>query len=439
MATPEQLPHDLEAEKAVLGACLLDPQALAAAAEMLTPAAFYKPAHGWIFEAMLDLADEGQPADLMTLADELRARNRLDSVGGMTYLAELAGTVPTAAHVEHYARIVQAMHRRRQLIRVAAELQHRARDMSTDLDELLDQAERAVFAVAQDASADDAVLLDQVILERFEQLYTTRNQPPDTVRTGFADLDAVTGGLQRGALSVLAARPSMGKSLLAQQIAAHVARTGYVLFFTAEMGKTELADRMISQWTGLDLVRIRTKRLTPLEWEQVRKVLQERRVGWCWVDDETTLTTRDIRARARRIAAQQPLDLIVVDYLQYLADQPERGESRNDLIGRMTRRLKALARELNCALLLLSQLSRAPEKRASRRPELADLRDSGNIEQDADLVMLLHRPAYYDPDDRPGVAEILVAKQRNGPTGMVELQFDAVRGFRDLEKRRLVG
>ncbi|PZN08659.1 MAG: intein-containing replicative DNA helicase, partial [Bacillota bacterium] len=156
MATPEQLPHDLEAEKAVLGACLLDPQALAAAAEMLTPAAFYKPAHGWIFEAMLDLADEGQPADLMTLADELRARNRLESVGGMTYLAELAGTVPTAAHVEHYARIVQAMHRRRQLIRVAAELQHRARDMSTDLDELLDQAERAVFAVAQDASSDDA-------------------------------------------------------------------------------------------------------------------------------------------------------------------------------------------------------------------------------------------------------------------------------------------
>ncbi|HEY8415340.1 MAG TPA: replicative DNA helicase, partial [Thermaerobacter sp.] len=437
MATPDQLPHDLEAEKAVLGSCMLDAQALATAAEMLTPVMFYRQAHASIFAAMLDLADEGRPVDLMTLVDELRARNQLDRVGGMAYVTEIQNTVPTAAHVEHYARIVRAMYQRRQLIRVASELQFRAQDLSVDLDELLDRAEQAVFAVSRDGGADDPMLLDQVIQERFQQLYETRGEPPDTIRTGFRDLDALTGGLQRGALSILAARPSMGKSLLAQQIAANVSRTGYVLFFTAEMGKSELADRMISQWTGIDLVRIRTKRLTPPEWETTRKVLESKRVGWCWVDDQTDITTREIRARARRLAAQQPLDLIVVDYLQYLADQPERGESRNDLIGRMTRRLKALARELNCAMLLLSQLSRAPEKRATRRPELADLRDSGNIEQDADLVLLLHRPAYYDPEDRPGIAEVLIAKQRNGPTGMVELQFDQIRGFRDLEKRHV--
>lgn len=428
--------HDLDAERSVLGACILDRQALAVAAAMLPAAAFSDTRHRVIYEALLDMDDAGSVIDLTTLADELRARNRLESVGGVAYLTAIVESTPTAAHVEHYARIVQALYRRRRLIDAARQIAIRARDLSADIDEVLDHAEREILAVGEASDGDEPLLLDQVVRDRAEHLFRTRDEPPDTVLTGFRALDALTGGLPRGGLCVLAARPSMGKSLLAQQIAANVARSAHVLFFSAEMGRAELADRLLSQWTGIDLVRIRTKRLAPSEWELVHEVLRDRRVGWCWVDDEPSLTTREIRARARRLAAQQPLALIAVDYLQYLADPAERGESRNDQIGRMTRSLKALARELNCVVLLLSQLSRAPEKRANRRPELADLRDSGNIEQDADVVMLLHRPDYYDPEDRPGIAEVTVAKHRNGPTGVVELYFDRARGFRDLERHR---
>ena len=429
-----KLPYSREAEVAVLGACLLDGLALAAAAELLTPADFHDPRHATVFEVMLDLADRGSPIDLVTVTEELRARDRLNQVGGISVLVDLMHATPTTANVEHYARIVMEMSQRRSLIRAAREIAERAVDLDEPVEAALEVAERSVFAATQ-REAKDPRPADRIIAERWQQLYGSRHEPPDAIETGLTDLDRCTGGLQRGALSVVAARPSMGKSLLAQQIAAHAAQRWHVLLFTPEMSAAEVADRFVSRWTGIDLVRIRSKRLTDEEWESGLRAVLQHKVGRLLVDDTAGITTREIRSKARRAAMRDKVDLIVVDYLQYLADEPERGQSRNDLIGTMTRRLKALARDLSCAILLLSQLSRAPERRANRRPELADLRDSGNIEQDADLVILLHRPAYYDPDDKPGIAELIVAKQRNGPVGIVEVQYDPRTGFRDLARR----
>lgn len=428
-----QMPHSREAEVAVLGACLLDARALAVAMEILAPRDFYDPRHAAVFEAMVDLADRGEPVDLVTVSEELKARDRLEQVGGVTFLAGLVDSVLVAGHAEHYARIVREMAQRRELIQAAQEITRRALDLDAPVEAVLEVAERSVFAAVQ-RDAFEPRLADRIVAERWQQLYGRRNEPPDTIETGFVDLDRYTGGLQRGALSVVAARPSMGKSLLAQQIAVHAARRWTVLLFTPEMSGEEIADRLISRWTGIDLVRIRSKRLTEPEWEAGLRAVMRNRIGRLLVDDTAGITSREIRSRARRVAMREKVDLIIVDYLQYLADEPERGQSRNDLIGVMTRRLKALARELGCAMLLLSQLSRAPERRASKRPELADLRDSGNIEQDADLVILLHRPSYYDPEDKPGIAELIIAKQRNGPVGTVELQFDPKAGFRDLAR-----
>ncbi|MDI3309353.1 MAG: replicative DNA helicase [Acetobacteraceae bacterium] len=434
---------DAEAERSVLGACLLDPAAVWVVEQVLDPGMFGVPAHRLIAEVVLALADRSAPVDLVSVTAELEARGTLSQAGGPAAVADLLGAVATAANVEYHVRIVRELALRRRMAEIGEIMRLRARDRSEDLTEILDTAEQEILGLDATPSGGP-VLLDDVLQERVASLVARRADPPDSIPTGFVDLDNLTGGLQRGALAVLAARPSQGKSLLAQQVAGHAARHGLnVAFFSAEMGRDELADRLAAQWTGIDIVRLRNRQLSDSEWQRLQKASQTHSIGSLWVDDTTPITTREIRARSRRLHARQKLDLIVVDYLQFLADQPaSRNENRNDVVGRMTRTMKGLARELRAAVLLISQLSRAPERRASRRPALADLRDSGNIEQDADLVLLLHRPTSVDaPDDTvmpeeaaPGLATVIVAKARNGPTGEVELRFDPTKGFQSVAK-----
>jgi replicative DNA helicase len=418
-------PQNVEAEQSVLGAMLLDRDAIARAIDIVSATDFYRDVHRVIFEAILRLFDRTEPVDLITVTEELRRASHLEAVGGVTYLATLANGVPTAANVEHYARIVSEKSLLRRLISAATAIAGRAFESREDTDVILDQAEQAIFSISQHFKSAGFQSLKDILVRAFEhveQLYENKGSAIG-VPTGFPELDELTSGLQPSELIVLAARPSMGKTTLALNVACHAAvgQRIPVALFSLEMAGEQVALRMLCGEARVPSHRLRTGFLRDEDWPRLSGALGRLSEAPIYVDDTPSIGVMELRARARRLHAEHRVGLVVIDYLQ-LMHAHGRVENRQQEISEITRALKALARELNVPVLALSQLSRAVEQREKRRPQLSDLRESGAIEQDADVVAFI----YFDPDapaDKRDLAEIIVAKQRNGPTGSISLTF----------------
>ena len=436
-------PQNLDAERSALGAMFLDKEAIYRAMEILRPDDFYKDAHRYIYQTVLDLADKGEPVDLVTVTEALRQSNRLDEVGGVAYLTELANAVPTAAHIDHYARIVEEKSLLRRLIHAAGEIMAAGYEGREEVEEILDEAERKIFSIANRRSGRSISSLKQILIEAFEQieyLYEAKGAVTG-VPTGFADFDRLTAGLQPSDLIILAARPSMGKTTFALNIAENAAVRSKipVAIFSLEMSKEQLALKLLCAEAGVNNQRIRTGNLTEEDWPRLSHALGRLSEAKIFIDDSPNISAWEIRAKARRIKAEHGLGLIIIDYLQLMQSR-YRTENRQQEVSEISRSLKALARELSTPVLALSQLSRAVEQRPGKKPSLADLRESGSLEQDADLVCFLYREDYYDPDtEKKNITELIVAKHRNGPTGKVEFYFQkefskfvSIEKYRDL-------
>jgi len=419
-------PHNLEAEQSVIGALLLEPELIYDAAEKLKPSHFYIVAHRIIYETILKQVESGKPVDIVTLGAELSQHDAFKDREVITYLADLAGTVPTTATFGRYVELVLEEAIRRQIFMLGKRLMEKARDRSEQVADILDKAEQHVLSLSMAAADDGPQPIGEIAGERWNYLYSTRNNPGVLgISTGFVDLDRMLGGLEPGEYILLAARPSMGKTACSLQIARHVAGLGKgtVLFYSLEMSKEMLADRYVCADAKLSHTKLKRRELTEQEWDKGAQALIQLSQLDLRIDDRAN-TTSAMRSIARKVKRESGLALIVIDYLQFIGDKPERGHnSQNDIVSAISKRLKGLAKELRVPVIALSQLSRATERRGDHRPMLSDLRDSGSLEQDADQVWFIHRPEYYNPDDKPGIAEIIVAKNRNGPTGVIELSF----------------
>ncbi|MFO1283501.1 MAG: replicative DNA helicase [Burkholderiales bacterium] len=426
-------PHSLEAEQAVLGGLLLDNDAADRVGDVVSAVDFYSDAHRVVFEHAVRLIGEGRPADAVTLAESLASAGRLDYVGGLAYLGALVQSVPTAANIRHYAQIVRDRSVLRQLASTAGEIAESAyQPMGRSSSQLLDEAETKVMHIAEAGSrgrkqyAKVGDLLEGVV-ERIEELYS-REHPTDVtgLATGFADLDRMTAGLQAGDLVIVAGRPSMGKTALAVNIGEHVALESKrpVAIFSMEMGANQLALRLIGSVGRLPSQNLRTGRLQAEDWTRLSSALGRLAEAPILIDETPALTVMELRSRARRIArAPSPLGLVIVDYLQ-LMQASTQGENRATEISEISRSLKALAKELSVPVIALSQLNRSLEQRPNKRPVMSDLRESGAIEQDADVILFIYRDEVYNPETQDkGVAEIIIGKQRNGPIGTVRLTF----------------
>ncbi len=418
-------PHSSEAERATLGAMLLERDARTKAADILKAEAFYEDRHREVFSAALQLDNASKPVDLVSLSEELRGRGKLDEVGGTAYLAKLLDVVPSAANVEHYAGIVQEKWLRRQVI--AASRRNMADAFADALsgDELLTTAQERLFGIKQ-ARLEGLEHWGNGLVDELELLYRTRGtNEVSGVPTGLKDLDEALGGLQNEDLIILAARPSMGKTGLALSMARKIAENGKkVAVFSLEMSKKQLYQRWISAECSIDLHRLRNRALSEAEWERAFRLSTHLACLPMYIDDTARLTSGEIRSKARRLKTEQGLDAVLIDYLGLTGDTPHKQWSKSDHVGQVASNIKQMARELKVPIILLSQLNRGCEDRTPPRPMLSDLRDSGNIEEHADVVMLLYRDEYYNPEsDAKGIAEVIIAKQRNGPTGTVHLQF----------------
>lgn len=420
-------PQNIDAEMAVLGSMLLDREAISQAVEMLDPAHFYKEAHRRIFSAILKLFDENKGVDIVTLIEELKKSGALDEAGGPAYITMLSSNVPTAANFVHYAKIVKEKTIRRNLIDAATRIISDSYDLVQDTDKVVDKSEQLIFDVSSKKVVSRFSQLRDVIkssIETIDNLYQ-RKENITGLATGFRDLDIKTAGLQKSDLIVVAGRPSMGKSALASCIVEHigVVEKQPVAFFSLEMAKEQLVQRMLCSHAKVDAHKVRTGFLSQADWPRLVSAAGKLSEAPIYIDDSPGITVLELRAKARRLKAQFDIKMIVLDYLQ-LMQGPAKADSRQQEISEISRSLKALARELNVPLIAISQLSRAVEQRQDHRPQLSDLRESGAIEQDADLVMLLLREEYYNPtEENKGVAELIVAKQRNGPVGSMNLAF----------------
>lgn len=421
-------PNDLQAEESVLGAMLLSKEAIGIASEILTADDFYKPAHGHIFEAITALHGAGEPADPVTVADELRRAGLLDAIGGPSILVHLQTATPATSNAQRYARIIEEHALLRRLINVAGEIAEASYDLPDDVTKVVDHAESLVFQVAQRRVTDTMAPIHDLLdanIDQLEQVYEN-GEPVSGAPTGFTDLDELILGLQPNALYVLGARPSAGKTALGLCIATNIALESNkaVLLFSLEMSQLELTQRMLCAEARVDSRKVRNGRLNESDWAKIAHATGRLAEAPIWIDDNPNLTIMEIRSKARRLKARVgDIGLVVVDYLQLMTGR-SRAENRQVEVSEISRGLKILARELECPVLALSQLSRGLEMRSDKRPMLADLRESGSIEQDADVVMFIYRDEVYNPDspDR-GTAEILVSKHRNGPTGTVRLAF----------------
>jgi len=419
-------PHNLEAEESLLGAMLLSRDAIATAIERCSASDFYRPSHAQIFHAITALYGQGEPADAVTVAEELRRAGALEEVGETAALVSLQSNTPAISSAGRYARIIEEHALLRRLIGVSSEIAELAFELPEDVSEAVDRAESMVFEVAQRRTTDTVMSLEELLsqsLDRLEELYG-RGESITGVPTGFHDLDEHLAGLQPSNLLVVGARPSMGKTAFALGIAANAAVQGIpVLFFSLEMSHLEIAQRVLCAEARVDAARMRNGRLLEGDWPKISNAIGRIGNAPLHIDDNPNVTVMDIRARARRMKAREGLGLVVVDYLQLMTGRSH-AENRQVEISEISRGLKILARELEIPVLALSQLSRNLESRSDKRPMLADLRESGAIEQDADVVMFIYRDEVYNSEssDR-GSAEIIVAKHRNGPTGTVELAF----------------
>jgi len=424
------LPQSLEAEIAVLGSMVLDKDAVALAIELLDPSSFYADANQKIFSAVVSLYDNNKPVDILTLVEELRKRGELDKVGGPSYIAAMASAIPTAANIEHYARIVKEKSTLRSLISTSTAVIQECYSNRVDVDELLDKAETMMFDItSRKHLSTGSITIKEIIkdsIETIDNLYQ-RKESITGIPTSFHELDVMTAGLQKSDLIVMAGRPSMGKSALAASIVeyAGVVEKIPVAFFSLEMAKEQLVQRILCSYARVNAHKVRTGFLSQSDWPRLTNAAGKLSEAPIYIDDTPAISSLELRAKARRLKSQFDIQLIVVDYLQLMRGSA-RIENRQQEISELSRSLKALARELNVAIISISQLSRAVEQRQDHRPQLSDLRESGAIEQDADLVLLLLREEYYNPtEENKGVAEVIVAKQRNGPVGSIKLAFIA--------------
>jgi replicative DNA helicase len=436
-------PQNAEAEASLLGALLIDSDAIVKIADNLSSADFFDKRHERIYEAIVQLYEQRSAVDVLTLADRLKNNGYLDSVGGPSYLTELTNFVPTAAHVEQYADIVTQKSMRRRLISASNEIAELGRDESKQLRELIEEAESRLFNVSQQHIKQDVISLEAILAESFDRLDDLHKdkQKIRGVPTGYKDLDNILAGFQRSDLAILAARPSMGKTALALNFAHNIAVQSNqpVLIFSLEMSKEQLVDRLLAMESGVDAWALRTGNLTDADFEKIGHAMGTLSEAQIYIDDSPGITISDLRTKARREAHQRPLGLIIVDYLQLMSGGSRFGGDANRVqeISEISRGLKGVARELNVPVLALSQLSRSVESRSPQIPQLADLRESGSIEQDADVVAFIYREEYYNPDtDRKKLTDILIKKHRNGPTGGIELYFDNEKQlFRSVDKR----
>lgn len=427
-AAPEGLPpQNLDAEYAVLGAVFIDNDCIARILEVLTAEDFYRAAHQKIFAAMVELFEKSEPIDLLTVSERLRKKNQLEEVGGIDYISSLEENTPTSAHAGHHSKIIREKKILRELIKTATHIVTESYQDSGDVDEILDNAEKSIFLIAEKKIKGGFIPIKQILHTSFgeiEKLYD-RKQFITGVPAGFSDLDAKTTGFQPSDLIIIAGRPSMGKTAFSMNIARNAAVDANVpvAFFSLEMSKEQLGIRLLCSEAQVDSNKAKTGFLGKEDWGRLTNAGGRLTDAPLYIDDTPGLSVLDIRARSRRLMAEKGLGLVVIDYLQLMRSSGH-SESRQLEVSEMTRSLKGLAKELNIPLIVLSQLSRKPEERTDKRPILSDLRESGAIEQDADVVIFVHREEFYNKEsEKPGIAEIIIGKQRNGPTGSVELGF----------------
>ena len=421
-------PQNIDAEKSLLGAVLIDEETLADISEHVTPKDFYEKRHAIIYGGMMRLYEKHKPVDLLTLTEELKRKNEIEGVGGSAYLTELTNYVPTAAHAEAYAELVAQKAVRRRLIKASGDISELGYNEDTTTQELLEKAEAELFSVSDQSLKQDLVSLESILTESFDRMEELHRNKGSLrgVRTGWRDLDTMTAGLQRSDLIILAARPAMGKTTLVTNLAYNIGTIAKqpVLFFSLEMSKEQLVDRMLADASGVDAWNIRTGSLSDDDFSKLSEAMGEMAEAPIFIDDTPGVSVLEMRTKARRAAHEQPLGLIIVDYLQLMQGSGRDNGNRVQEVSEISRGLKLIARELNVPVIALSQLSRSVESRSPQIPQLADLRESGSIEQDADIVMFIYREAYYNPEtERQNMTDLYIAKHRNGPTGKVELYF----------------
>ena len=429
-------PHSVEAEQSVLGSILLDKEAMISVSETLVPEDFYKEAHKVIYESMLKLYNSQSEIDLITLTDELRDQGYLDDIGGIAYITSLSTIVPTTSNIKYYINIVKEKSISRQLISAANDIINLGYDSSTKVEDVLENAEKKIFDISQERTTNDFQPINQVLTETLSMLEKLYEEKSDVtgLTTGFRDLNKKINGLQRSDLLLIAARPAMGKTAFALNLVQNAALKGdaSVAVFSLEMSKEQLVQRMIASQSTVELKKIKTGTLADNDWPRITDGMAILSGAKIHIDDTPGIKISELRSKCRKLKIEKGLDLVLIDYLQLMEGEGQ-NESRQQEIAKISRSLKILAKELDCPVVALSQLSRAPEQRADHRPMLSDLRESGSIEQDADIVMFLYRDEYYNPDtERKNIGEVIVAKNRHGETGTVELVwFGEIQKFAD--------
>ena len=395
--------------------------------EVLNSEDFYRDSHKVIFSAIVELFQKDIPIDLVTLIEHLRATEKLDAAGGITYITQISDSVPTTAHLQSYIKIVSEKSMLRKLIRASTSIIEECYDRQNEAEKVLDTAEKKIFEIAEKRSTSDFEPINSILERGFveiERLFNNKGQVTG-VPSGFRDLDAKTSGFQKGDMILVAARPSMGKTTFALNLCEHAAlKEGKsVVIFSLEMSKEQLAYKLLCSQAGVDMLKLRTGDLDDKDWENIARAVGPLSSAKMYIDDTAGLTVMEMRSKCRRIKMEHGIDLIMIDYLQLMSGGSG-SESRQQEVSEISRSIKALAKEMQCPVIALSQLSRAPEQRADHRPMLSDLRESGSIEQDADLVMFLYRDEYYNKDSEDkGIGECIIAKQRNGPVGTIKLAW----------------
>ncbi len=436
-------PQNIEAEQCVLGCLLLDKESIVKIADILSPSDFYRENHGLIFKVISELYEQRNPIDLVTTSNKLEEEGQLEQIGGASYLTVLVNSVPSAAHVTYYADIVQHKATLRRLISAANEITSLGFEENKDLDKILDKAEQTLFSVSQKYLKQNFISIKEVLTESFDRI-DKLHKDKGTLRgiaTGFVELDRILAGLQAADLIIVAGRPAMGKTCLALNIAQHITSEENVPvgIFSLEMSKEQLVDRLICSEAGVDSWKLRTGNLADEDFPKIGHAMGVLSEAPLFIDDSPNVNAMEIRTKARRLQSEQGLGIIIVDYLQLMQGRKLKSDiNRVQEISDISRALKSLAREINVPVVAVSQLSRAVETRPDRIPQLADLRESGSIEQDADVVMFIYREDYYNKDtERKNVADIFIKKHRNGPTGQIELYFQPEQmKFSNLERKR---
>ncbi|GAB3797872.1 replicative DNA helicase [Virgibacillus kimchii] len=434
-------PHNIEAEQSVIGAIFLDPESFSTASEILMPEDFFRAGHQRIFHAMVELADKGEPIDLVTVTSFLHNRKELEEAGGVSYLSDVAGSVPTAANIGYYSKIVEEKAMLRRLIRTATDIVTSGFEREDEVEEVLNEAEKSILEVSSRQNAGAFKSIKDVLIEVYDDIEQLHLQSEDItgIASGFRDLDRLTSGFQPNDLIIVAARPSVGKTAFALNVAQNVAVNSdeNVAIFSLEMGAEQLVSRMLCAEGNIDSQRLRSGQLQADDWSKLTMAMGSLSNAGIYIDDSPGIRVAEIRSKCRRLKQEHGLGMILIDYLQLIQGSANSKENRQQEVSEISRSLKALARELNVPLIALSQLSRGVESRQDKRPMMSDLRESGSIEQDADIVGFLYRDDYYDTEsEKQNIIEIIISKQRNGPVGSVELAFvKEYNKFVDLDHR----